>query len=441
MSDALRSIQLRGKLALLAAILTLGGIAAGLTIVYWSLYQLRIAAYDNESRLIAGVVLDSAVLREDQSVRIPRVVESYLTDESGVSAAQVYVDGELIWEGGVIDAPRPLDAARLVEGAGAVSVDDWRVFTRRDEEAGIVVQVGRPLLGVREVLGPFNAIALPLTLVLAGVSGVLAWWIAGIALRPLRRLAAAAQEFEHGADVPAIEGDDEPARLARAFSELLGRLREERRREQRFLEYASHELRTPISALRAGLEGAATGGMTPTRELLGRLHREALRLETLAQNLLALSRAESGSIRMRAVALDDVAADAYDRLQPLAVEKGLDLRLAAEPAEIRGDPRLLAQALDNLAANAIRFTARGSIVLRSGVRDGFAVLEVCDTGPGLPDQVEEGLGLRVARAVAIVHGGRLELDVDGGTCARLAMPSVPRREAERAQKEAPRAPA
>lgn len=417
------SISLRARLALLASALTLIGIALGLVIVNWSLYQLRIGAFDRESRLIADLVLESAVVREDLTVRIPRVVETYLTDESGVSAAQAYVEGQLVWEGGVINAPRPLDPARLLEGLGAKSVNEWRVYTQRDEEAGIVVQVGRPLLGVREVLLPLGRISLPITLLLSGLSGLLAWWITGLALRPLRRLTSAAQDFEAGAEVPSIPGEDEPAKLARSFGDLLGRLREERRREQRFLEYASHELRTPISALRAGLEATTSGRMTPSIDFLSRLHQESIRLETFAQNLLALSRASSGEVRLEDVDLDRIVEDAYDRLQPLALERSVDMQLAAAPVVVRADPRLLAQAIDNLAANALRFAPRGVIRLGSGAENGVAWLSVCDSGPGIPAAAQEGLGLRVVRAVAESHGGRLEVSAEEGTCVRLIIPS------------------
>ena len=415
-------LPLRLKLALTASLLTLVGIGLGLTIVYWSLLQLRIAAFDNESRLIADVILESASLRADQTVRIPRVAESYLTDESGVSAAQVFVDGALVWEGGVIDAPRPLDAERLVTGSGPQSVDDWRVFTLREEEVGIVVQVGRPLLGIREVLGPYNDIGLPLTGVLALASGLLAWWLTGLALRPLRRLTVAAERFEEGEDVPGISGSDEPARLAASFADLLARLRAERRREQAFLAFAAHELRTPIAALRAGLEGASSGKVDASIDFLGRLQREALRLERLAENLLVLSRAEARELRAEPVAVSDIAADAYDRLQPLALASGVEIDLRTEgTATVRGDARLLGQALNNLVSNALRH-GRGPVTLSCGAEDGQAFLEVSDAGPGMPERPREGLGLRVVRAVAAAHGGDVRFERDGLTRVRVVLP-------------------
>jgi two-component system, OmpR family, sensor kinase len=198
------------------------------------------------------------------------------------------------------------------------------------------------------------------------------------------------------------------------------------------LAYAAHELRTPLSALRAGLEAVRSGRMPMSSELVDRLHREATRLESLAQNLLALSTAEAGDAALERIDLERIASDAYDRYLPLALEKGLVLEVDTAPALVAGDARLLDQALGNLVSNALRATAAGRITLRSGVAEGVAFLEVGDTGPGLARQVEgRGLGLRVVRAVAAAHAGGLELGAreptasPPGTRARLWMPVAP----------------
>lgn len=416
--------ELRSKLALLASGLTLLGLVLGLTAMYWSLLSARIAGLDDQGRLLASLVLEAAVVRQDDTVRVPRVVESYLTDLTGVSAAQVFLDGQLLWEGGVIDAPRPLDADRLLVGRGGTTVDDWRVFTVRDEDAGIVVQVGRPLQAVRKLLGSYGAIAVVVTLLASLLTGLLAWASVGAALRPLRRLTDAAVSFGADGPVPRIPGRDEPARLAGAFEMLLGRLKEERDREHAFLAYAAHELRTPLTALRAGLEAVDSGRLAPSPDLWNRLYRESMRLEALAQNLLALSRSGMGETRPKPLDLEDIAADAYDRFQPLAAEGSLELRLEGSSAPTHGDERLVAQALDNLVHNALRATRSGTVALSSGVDDGGAYLEVADTGTGLVEPVREGLGLRVARAVAAAHGGSFTLEEGPvGVRARLLLPA------------------
>lgn len=421
--------SLRVRLAAVAAGLTLFGTVLGLTLTYVGLLSLRISGLDEENVLLANLITEAVLAREDESVRVPSVVSSYLVGERGSIAAQVYLDHQLIWTGGATAAPRPLDAERLLVGDDAHTVREWRVATVRDEDAGIVVQVGRQLQGLRDVLSPFTGIAVVVALVVAALSGGLAWIVVGVALQPLRRLTAATERFDNAVDVPFTEGADEPARLAQAFSRLLTLLKVQRDREHRFLAYAAHELRTPLSALRAGLEAVRSGRMVMSDELVDRLHREATRLESLAQNLLALSSAEAGDATLERIDLERIVSDAYDRYLPLALEKDLVLEVDTAPAAVLGDARLLDQALGNLVSNALRATTTGRITLRSGVDRGVAFLEVGDTGPGIARQVEgKGLGLRVVRAVAAAHEGGFELgvgDANGvstGTRARIWMP-------------------
>ena len=421
-------MTLRLWLALTAGLLTLGGVGLGLAITYGVVVSSANLSFDRESAILAEVIHEAVLLRNETTIRVPAVVETYLTSEAGVRSAQVFLDGQLLWEGGVLDGPRPLDPTGLVEGRGTRTVSGWRVVTLFDEADGITVQVGQPLTGMRETLSPFAWLALPLTLVLALAAGALAWLGAGVALRPLRTLTAAVSDLGEGGEVPTISGRDEPALLATAFRDLAARLRQQRQREHDFLAYAAHELRTPLSALRASLDAARSrgGGLTP--ETLERLRREAARLESMAQNLLALSRAEADDVHFDTLDLSDLAAASYDRFQPLALEKDIELMLtAAEPsadgALVRGDERLLSQALDNLVSNAIRATSKGTVEIVAGVTDDGAYLAVRDSGPGFPATPREGLGLRVVRAVAAAHGAALTIGSgEPGGEVRLRLP-------------------
>lgn len=417
-------MNLRTRLALVMAALILAGVGLGLAITYGVLVTNSNAALDREGAILAELIGEAVALRGENAIRVPPIVESYLTNESGVRSAQVFLDGQLLWEGGVLDAPRPLDALGLNEGHGERSVAGWRVVTAFDEGTGITVQVGSPLAGPRETLEPFARLAVPLTLALSLLAGLAAWASVGVALKPLRTLTEAVSRLEAGAEVPSITGSDEPARLARSFSLLHGRLTRQRRREQAFLAYAAHELRTPLAALRAGIDFARTQEGSAQRETLDRLRREVLRLNALAQNLLALSRAESDDVRRDSVDLATVAAAAYDRFQPLAVERGLELTLEDDSAVTRADARLLEQALDNLLGNALRATSVGGVTIRSGAGADGVYLAVDDTGPGFPEELTEGLGLRVVRAVVAAHDGRLELGGDTGASAVVWLPTT-----------------
>lgn len=417
-------MNLRTRLALVMSAVILAGLGLGLAITYGVLVTNSNAALDREGTILAELIGEAVALRGETAIRVPPIVESYLTNESGVRSAQVFLDGQMLWEGGVLDAPRPLDALGLNEGRGARTVSGWRVVTNFDEGTGITVQVGSPLAGPRDTLEPFARLAVPLTLGLSLLAGLATLASVGLALKPLRTLTDAVSQLEEGAEVPTISGSDEPARLARSFSRLHGRLTRQRKREREFLEYAAHELRTPLAALRAGIDFARGQEGPAQRETLDRLRREVMRLNVLAQNLLALSRAESADVRRNSVDLAAVASAAYDRFQPLAVEKGLELSLSDTRAVARADERLLDQALDNLISNAIRSTSVGGVTIRSGTGDGGVYLAVDDTGPGFPEDLREGLGLRVVRAVVNAHGGRLVLDGEAGARAVVWLPAA-----------------
>ena len=406
-------------MVLIAVSLTLLGLALGLGITYWALMRFRLADLDEDNTLLAQVIAE-ATLSVPQ-YEVPPSVEDYLVRRTGVSAAQVYVRDRLLWEGSVLDAPDPLDPQGLLERRGVRTVDIWRVHTFSKDD--VTVQVGRRLTTLQTTLRPFAAIAFPLSLVLSLLAGVLAWVAAGAVLRPLETLTQAARTFEGEHAFPVLSGRGEAAILAQSFSALLARLKAERARERTFLAYAAHELRTPISALRSSLDAARLRGVPLEQERLGQLHREARRLETFAQNLLALARSEAGELRAETFDLADLAGAAFDRFQTLALETGHDLLLEADSAPVCADPRLLEQALNNLLANALRHTPKGLVTIESGLKETGPYLEVADTGPGLPDPLREGLGMRVIRSVAHAHQCVLTFEAGQGTRVRLQFPT------------------
>ena len=414
-------MSLRLKLSLLAAGLLVLGLGLGLAVTYSALVRLRLLDLDTDNRLVAELIVETLLANPNGAV--PASLERYLIRDSGVSTAQIYRGSERVWEGGVLDAPVPLDPQGLLSGAGVDSVGFWRVYTHTQN--GLTVQVGRPMTALHAILRPYAAITLPLLLVLSLLCGGSVYLLVGWALRPLHTLTQATRRFDAGGSVPALSGNDEAATLAKAFAALLERLRGERERERHFLAYAAHELRTPLSALRATLEAAQLRGEPLGLDFVRRLYREAQRLERFAQNLLALSRAEAGEVRAERLDLADIAALAYDRFQPLALERGFELHLNAEPASAFADPRLLEQALNNLVINAIHHTPKGDILIGSGVADEAVFLEVADGGPGPGTNVQEGLGLRVVRSVAEAHGGSFTFEKHSGTKACLKFKPAP----------------
>jgi two-component system phosphate regulon sensor histidine kinase PhoR len=218
-----------------------------------------------------------------------------------------------------------------------------------------------------------------------------------------------------------------------------------------FVANASHELRTPISAIRAAAETLQAGALADpaaAREFVDIIARHSERLSRLTQDLLDLSRLESRQWRFDAARVDAaaLARQVVDLLGAAAGEKGLALASEVpEGAAVRADPRALEQVLVNLVENAIKFTTRGSVTLRAA-REGDAwILSVDDTGPGIErhhlpriferfyradsgrsrDQGGTGLGLAIVKHLAQGMGGEVSVESDGsGTRFRVRLPAA-----------------
>jgi signal transduction histidine kinase len=267
------------------------------------------------------------------------------------------------------------------------------------------------------------AIRVLLGLVLAGIVG-------DALTRPLTQLARRVRNLESTSTLPGLERKDEVGILANALQAGLDDLREVRQREQHFLASASHELRTPVSALVVGLEQDLSQSNPPqSREALQRAHQTALRLRDLSSNLLTLTRAGQAATASLNVDLLELCSQVVDELMPLAVEKGLLIELKGGRVNVMGDPSSLRQLVANLLGNAIKFTDKGEIEVWVGVVGKQIELRVSDTGIGLPQgdtaellepfkrggalaqrQFGSGLGLTVVNEVASTHNASLSLE-------------------------------
>ena len=322
--------------------------------------------------------------------------------------------------------PRELASAAIADGRGGyrtVTFDDrtLRVYvaplgTFAGPAGGGAVIVAAATADVAETISTLHALTLAaaLTAALAGAIAV-ALLMRG-ALRPLVRLSRGAGEIERTGDpslrLPQPDRDDEVGRLATTLNAMLDSLERARESERRFLADASHELRTPLTALRGNVAHLARHGSSP--DLIADLEADAERIARLADDLLALSREESGAGAQGQEV--DLGALANEVAAP-------GVEVTAEPVWVLGDRPALERALSNLVENARRHGPPGGRI-RVGVRaaDGLALLEVEDEGPG-PAQGEErlvferfwrarpdgrgsGLGLAIVKATAERHGGR-----------------------------------
>jgi signal transduction histidine kinase len=312
----------------------------------------------------------------------------------------------------------------LVEGApvGVFVVASFRDLQRADTDAASLAAaiVGLMML----VIGSVLAVRLA-ERILAPV---------GLVTRTARSIS----ETDLSQRIP-VRGYDEIAELSGTFNEMLERLEGAFATQRRFIDDASHELRTPITVIRGHLEVMSEDpdDRQRTMELVSD---ELERMSRMVDDLLTLARTEQPDfIRLRVVDLDELTIRMLDNARGLAPR---DWRLEGT-AEGRAtiDEQRLMQAVLQLAANAVRHTADGELVaVGSEIRDGDVRFWVRDSGPGvLPedrDRIFErffrgrsghrrsdgaGLGLSIVQAIAEAHGGRVELASEPGTGATFTV--------------------
>jgi two-component system, OmpR family, sensor kinase len=429
-------MSLRLRLALLSSFLTLLALALLIFSSGLALQRSLLSDLDEELRVQAKVVLDA--IREDGELN--QIAEDALTTARGSSAAWVYQHNQLIAGAGLVDAPEPLDKTFLLslKSSQSSSLAGWRVSSLRTGDW--LVQVGRPLASNERVLENYLQNSVLYGFLAAIFTGLLTIFLVAQSTMPLDQLARRVAHPTDDLPIPHTHLKDEIGILAKALEQgRLSRLAL-RQQETRFLANAAHELRTPVSAILAALEVrlGQPSQAEQDRATLEKVAFQARHLRDLAQNLLALTRAER-AMSFASLDLLDLAGDVVDLLAPLAVQKNLEIVCLGVSANFQGDAILLARAIENLIANSIKFSDVGSIEIEVGV----TWLEVRDTGIGIGLEAQahilepfhregtrdgSGLGLAVVQAVVLAHGGKLELESNAGmgTRVRLVFPTQQR---------------
>ncbi|MET7396472.1 HAMP domain-containing sensor histidine kinase [Dactylosporangium sp. NPDC005572] len=298
--------------------------------------------------------------------------------------------------------------------------------------------------GTEAVIGAL-VVGMPL---LTAIVGLATFLFVGRSLRPvdaMRRQAdtITAQNLHTRLPVPAAA--DEIAALATTMNTMLDRIEATTAAQRRFVADASHELRSPLATLHAGLDILEQTDLPPQAlPHVGRMHRESARMAALIADLLLLARVDESGLRIRRedVDLDDLVYAERDRMTAQHPELRIEAHVA--PVRVKGDPGHLQRVLRNLLDNAARHAAgRVGIELRGG--DGHAELTVTDDGPGIPpadrDRVFDrfvrlddarsrdgggtGLGLSIARDIVTAHGGTLTIGdaPSGGAALHVRLPS------------------
>jgi two-component system OmpR family sensor kinase/two-component system sensor histidine kinase BaeS len=290
-----------------------------------------------------------------------------------------------------------------------------------------------------------------------GVVAVVALALALFLIRhltgPLRNLTAAAHRIAAGDLTARVEetGEDELGKLARSFNAMAESLEEGERSKRQMIADVAHELRTPITVLRAAVEGFEDGILDPTPENLSALKDKVHLTARLIEDLQQLALADMGrlSLHQEPFPLERVIADIAAMIGPQLEDGGIRLTLDLPPGlpPAVGDRQRIQQVLLNLMANALRHTPAGGEILVTARADGSEIeVSVCDTGPGIsPEDAAHlferfyrgrearaagtgtGLGLSVAKAIVDAHGGRIwaENRPTGGACFHFTLPRAP----------------
>jgi heavy metal sensor kinase len=322
---------------------------------------------------------------------------------------------------------------------------------------GIILELGLSMAETEAILAQFDRRAATgglAFLALAACGGLL---FAHQALRPVAQSIRTARRLnpaDLSARLPRTGAGDELDQLAGTINDLLDRLAEYHAQVARFTADASHELRSPLGAMRAAVEVALQQPRTAPeyRDILGSLGEQCERLTTLVNGLLLLARADAGQVELGREPIDlaVLVAEVGEMYQPLAEERDITLTSSGPAAlAVAGDPSRLRQLLMNLVDNAIKFTEPGGRVVLHAERAGAAGesqarLVIADTGVGiapehLPHVFERfyqadparsargtGLGLSICQWIAEAHGGSIHAESapGRGTTFTVLLPAV-----------------
>ena len=309
-------------------------------------------------------------------------------------------------------------------------IDSWKNAEEVEEEVGEIMV----LLGV-------DALILPLVMLIS-------WIISGRMLQPLHAVASTARRVSAGQlqeRVTTPFPDDEMAALVQTVNQAFDKYHAVLRRLEQFTSDASHQLRTPLAAMRMLGEVSLQKNRSPEeyRETLGGMLEEVGRLGEIVDKLLLLARLEPAQVRERfqVVEVSALVAETVESFALLATDRGVNLTAECSPGlRVNGDGNLLRQALSNVLNNALGHTpVGGSISVQVRVIPAHAVeIAVRDTGPGVPpdyrDRIFErfvrvpgssapgtGLGLAIVHDILHVHGGTVRLEDTPGPGATFVL--------------------
>lgn len=350
----------------------------------------------------------------------------------------------------------------LLYRSGATGMDDLGGFVLKyqtenaevltieippEEMNGFLKQFSQEICDAKIV---FERVGWCLTAAVTLLSAAIAYFVSGRALQPLRQFTAQAEKINQESlervrlDESAIQ---EFRQLSHAVNGMLDRLAHSFDLQRQFAGNAAHELRTPLALMQTKLElfcEEHADADAETMQMAAFQMEQLDRLSALVRTLLSMSNLQSVS-RTDEIPLAPLAEEILTDLAPLAQEKQVTLRQDCEEVSMVGSDALIYRLLFNLIENAIKYNKTGGTVFVSVKQaDENVILEVADTGSGIPKDCMEsifepffrvdksrsrqmggvGLGLALVREIALLHGGnvRAEARAEGGTVFRVVLP-------------------
>jgi two-component system sensor histidine kinase BaeS len=460
----LQSLRFRLPALFLAGVLLAGIVSAAIAFRLLQSYSedRSLRELRREAGGLTSLYAQQAIKSSDEGGIAPAFVGAELENATG---DRIYYAGLPLFPGetaGLRRLPNGLIDWRAIRGGQSVTFE----FTPPDEDRPYIA-VGSPValegttFGALVVAKPktvlrdtwltlmkFFAVSLLGGLV---VAAAVAWWASRRIVRPVLTLSRAADEIAEGrydVAVPQLKGGDEISHLAERFSDMAARLAEAEELERNFLMSVSHELRTPLTAIRGHLEAVREGVVHEPEaqaESLDVIAAETDRLERLVGDVLDLAKLDARrfTVLHEEVDMGRLLDQAYASFGEEARRRGIEYRcLTNERPVITTDGDRVLQIISNLLANAFRWTPDGgTIELALDANNGDVSVAVADSGPGIKRDEQErifrpfwsqdgggtGLGLTIARELAMALGGRIELASTAGEGSRFALvlPATP----------------
>jgi signal transduction histidine kinase len=463
----LGTLRFRLTAVFLTVVLVFGVVSIGLAVRLFQdvTRQQSVDELRREASGLAALYAESAIRSSDEGAKAPEFAAEKLELATG---DELYYIGASLFPGqrfGLTRLPRsalgdvelardeqivveftpPGESRRLIAAAQPVQL------VQGTEPFGWLI-VAKPEAELREewvtLLGRL-ALALAVGVALAGL---LFLWLSRRLTEPVRALTRATEQVAAGrydVEIPQTRGRDEVALLSERFRGMVAKLAEAEKLKRSFLMSVSHELRTPLTAIRGHVEAIREGVVSEPEQVRVSLEivaAETDRLERLVGDVLDLAKLQAHrfTVRHEEVDLERVLDQAYGAFTEEARRREIDYSLSgkeAAPVIVSDGDRVL-QVITNLLSNAFRWTPDGGrIELRLGAANGVVSVDVVDSGPGVPssqrskifeafvsqDAEGTGLGLPIARELAVALGGGIELGANSGAGSRfrLVLPVSP----------------